>query len=481
MLLCLLAALAAAQTDPAALSAQARQAMEQRRFAEAAAIYEQLNASIPNNPGLQLNLGLARFSEGNYRAAKPAFESAVKLNPSLAPAWLLLGLTERKLGDAARAVAPLEKAIAAQPANPIARLELADAYLSLERHREAAHHFRKFTELAPNDATGWFGLGSAAEHAAQDAYAELDRIAPGSPFRHALYARLRANAFQYRSAYHAYRKALSAKPDLPGLHTAIARIYEAEQKPEWAATERRREPPCRTPAIACDVLAGRHWAATGSPLKTPEATYWRAIAYLQIAAAAYAKLQSLPASAESHWRNALVLRDQARYPDAAAQFRLALEKKPNLPQLKREYARTLWLGRDYEAAAPVLEQLLKEDGESPERCYQLGDTLLNLDRTNEALNLLETARKLDPKTPGLTGALGTALVRAGKPAEAIPLLEQSLASDEDGRLHFQLSRAYQLTNHPEKSAAILEQRERLLADQEKQKTAEAITAPDAHD
>lgn len=459
------AVLCTAQTDPAALSSEAKRAMESRQFARAAELYQQLIAIMPGVAGLRLNLGLARFSEGNFAEAKPAFEAAVKMDPSIAPAWLMLGLAERKLGQPARAAAALEKAVAAQPANTLARLELADSYLALERHRDAVAQFRKLTELSPNDATGWYGLGASAEAAAKDGMAELDRTAPASPFRDALYARLRADAFQYRSAYHAYRKALAAKPDFPGLHLAISRIYEAENKPEWAAIERKREVP--KPAAR---------PATG---RTAEAVYWRALADCDLARDAFARLEKLPESAELHWHRAALLREQGRYPDSAEEFRKAISRKPNLPQLKRELARVLWLGRDYEAALPLLEELARQEPQSPDLAYQLGDCLLNADRVDDALRQLEKAVKLDPRTPAIKGALGTALARAGKNKEGIPLLEAALSADDDGRFHFQLSRAYQTAGDPAKAAQTLERRERKLAEIERQKNADPVTAPAA--
>ena len=39
-----------------------------------------------------------------------------------------------------------------------------------------------------------------------------------------------------------------------------------------------------------------------------------------------------------------------------------------------------------------------------------------------------------------------ALLQTGKAEQAIPLLEKSLAVDQDGSIHFQLFRAYQLTS-----------------------------------
>ena len=47
--------------------------------------------AVPNNPGLLLNLGMALHLAGEESKAITPLESAVKLDPNLAPAWLFLG------------------------------------------------------------------------------------------------------------------------------------------------------------------------------------------------------------------------------------------------------------------------------------------------------------------------------------------------------------------------------------------------------
>jgi len=72
-----------AQDDLSAESAQAKQAMDAGRFTEAAGIYRELVAALPENPGLRLDLGLALHLGGDYRAAAEQFQAALRRDPSI--------------------------------------------------------------------------------------------------------------------------------------------------------------------------------------------------------------------------------------------------------------------------------------------------------------------------------------------------------------------------------------------------------------
>lgn len=127
------AMLAAAQL----LSAEGAQAMRAGRFAEAERIYRQLVKQSPEEAGWQGNLGLALHSQGKYRQAVEALESSLKLRPAPGLA-AVLGIDYLKLGDACRAITPLEESN---------RLEaLADAYAGCKRYRQAAQLYEKLAK-----------------------------------------------------------------------------------------------------------------------------------------------------------------------------------------------------------------------------------------------------------------------------------------------------------------------------------------------
>src|SRR5215831_10794568 len=75
----------------AAKSQAAKQFMSEGRFAEAVPLYRELCRTMPANPGLRLNLGLALHMSGNEPEAIPELETVLKSDPSNFPALLSLG------------------------------------------------------------------------------------------------------------------------------------------------------------------------------------------------------------------------------------------------------------------------------------------------------------------------------------------------------------------------------------------------------
>jgi len=138
-----------AAEDLPAISQRAKSLMAEGRFKEAIPLYKQLVAALPGNPGLLLNLGMAEHMAGDERAAIPIFESVLKTQPKLLPALLSLGAARLALREPALAVAPLQKAVDADPANPDARGMLADALNGAGQFDAAAAQYRKLTDLAP--------------------------------------------------------------------------------------------------------------------------------------------------------------------------------------------------------------------------------------------------------------------------------------------------------------------------------------------
>ena len=69
----------------------------------------------PRDPELQYWLGRARQQQGDHRGAKTAFEAAIRLDESYAPALAALARTERALGDTGAALTTTEKCIKRSP------------------------------------------------------------------------------------------------------------------------------------------------------------------------------------------------------------------------------------------------------------------------------------------------------------------------------------------------------------------------------
>jgi len=463
--------------DLADKSQRAKEMMASGRFEQAIPIYKELVAAMPGNPGLLLNLGLAEHMAGHERESVPMFEAVLKTQPALLPALLSLGAARLALKEPALAVGPLQKAVAGEPGNPEARGMLADALNGAGQFDQAAEQYRKLTELAPNDPRAWYGLGMTYQAMATNAFERLRKASPQSPFLEALIADTRVQRHQYKSAFFFYKEALKELPGIHGVHSALAEVYRKTGHPDWAAAEDSQEQAlsaadCAAHAGECSFFAGHDLQAVALPRRPsvpPEALYWRAKAANELSLQSLVRLGQLPASVELHEVRAEIARDQNQHPEAAKEWRAALELAPGNARLQHELAVAYFLGADYKAALAETEKALRTDPRSAEMNFTAGDSWLRLEEPEKAVPYLRSALAADPGMRAADASLGLSLSRLGKFAEAVPHLEKASQLDEDGSLHYQLSRAYQASGNQVKAQAAMAQYRELQKRTQEQK------------
>lgn len=404
LLLFAAAGLAGQAVDPAALSQQARQALAQGRYEAAAGLYRQLAAQLPQVAGLRMNLGLALFQGGSYREAAAELQTALKMDASLSPAYLLLGLCHAKLGEPASAIVPLERAVKADPNNGIAVLELGDAYYALGRYAPAVEQFRRLTALRPSDPLAWRGLGLSLTEQSQVLFGQL---APQSPEALTLLARARLASDEPKAAYALLRQALQKNPLFGPAHALLAELFQKTGHPDWAAAAQVKATP-------------------------PSGPYAAIVAASEEALAALHRLAALGPSAALYETEAEAARARGAYPEAVAAWRKALALQPGQANLERGLARALFTVKEYEEALPLLTKHALE--------HELGEALLETGKPAAAIPHLLRATSLHAQA-----ALGRAYLAADQPAKAIAPLRAALSVDADGSLHFQLARALQRT------------------------------------
>jgi len=481
----LLAASLGAQSDPAQLAEQGKQAMAAGRFDEAAKVWGALSAQIPNNPGLLLNQGMALAMAGRDAEALGPLKQATTLADDIFPAFLFLGGSYLKLQRPAEAIAPLERALELQPDYVQARGMLAEALTDLGRARQALPHQRKLVEADSQNPAAWAGLIQSYDALAAREFEALEKSAPESPWMLRLVADTRLSQQQYPSAFFLYREALNRAPEMRGLHAAVAEIYRRTDRVEWAAGEVEKEaalgaPDCGSPNPECNFLTGKLDAVANAGGDTPEARYWRARAYGALAVGAFGKLEALPASAAKHDITGRLLAEQKRHADAAAEWKKALALAPGDPGFEAAYAMQLFLSGDVVEARPLLEKQLAAAPQDPQWNFFLGDIHLREQEPEKAAPLLEKAVAADPQLMPAHHALGRALMAMDQPKEAIPHLQAALESDQDGSLHYQLAQAFIRTGRRDEARAPLTKSQQLRqAAEARQADAQSmeITAP----
>ena len=463
-------------------SVQGKAALEAQRYDEAIAIYTDLVKALPRNAGLRLNLGLAYAMAGRPKEALTHLERAVGLQPTLMPAWMFIGSAYLDLGEPAKAVVPLQKVVAADPKNYEARRMLGEALLSAGKHSEAVRVMQRLSTDRPKDPVAWYGLGRAYEAEARQAFGQLQRNAPDSPYTQLLVADVFLTQERYPRAFVLYRDALKALPGFGPAHEAVAEIYAKTGSEAWAVRERAKAPSCKPPTgLACLFGEGRFGdvAAAAKKLRGPEGLYWQARALNELAARAFSTLESLPPSMQLHLLRAEILSGQARYADALAALREAEKLEPENVIVQREVALGLYLAREDAAAKPALERAILSGPGDVDLLHAYGDLLLRLQQPEQAIRPLTRALEIRDDRPDVHAALGRALIQLGRPAAAIRHLEAALPADEDGSLHFQLARAYQDAGQHERAKPLLEKSQQLREASERGEAgpAPAITPP----
>jgi tetratricopeptide (TPR) repeat protein len=134
--------------------------LEQFRFAEAAAEFEEVVRLAPDSGPGYLNLGIAYFNERDFERSRAALERALVLIPESPYVHYNLGLIDKLQGETESAVAAFEKVRALDPRDAMTHYYLGTLYANLGRLDEAEASLRRALELQPGNESAHFSLGN---------------------------------------------------------------------------------------------------------------------------------------------------------------------------------------------------------------------------------------------------------------------------------------------------------------------------------
>ena len=216
-------ALAVAQ-DPSRIAQQASEEMQVRNYSQAELLYAQLAHLAPKIPEVYSNLGLARYDQKKYKAAREAFVSALQLNPNLFVPNFFLAKIDSENGRYAEALPVAEKGVKAQPENRDARRLLASVLVGLERDDQAISEYQKLLEKDPRDVDSLYDLALVYLDLGKSAYEQLPKY-KGTGFVELVAAQhdVQREGFQ-AAASEEYRRAITASPTVPGIRVAFGNL-----------------------------------------------------------------------------------------------------------------------------------------------------------------------------------------------------------------------------------------------------------------
>ena len=403
----------------------------------AANYYEAAIAKRAGLSGLHSALGSARLRLGQLDEAAASFEDELRTDPRSEQA--LLGLAEIGLarGDAASA---LERVAAVWDSFP-RWLGSQPAFVSGAVPPDSAAKLLQSLgqpEAGPAAFLAWAlsaNLGDEAVAAA--ARARFERAVQSAPARSG--GASEAVSLCADHLYSACAQALVSRRSMTRAELLLlGRAYLALAQHERA------------------LIAFTH-AMRGTGEAPPEAVYWTVRTLRSLADLCFEQVETLaPQSWRVHQLRAEAHRQRQADDEAIAEYRRAIELKPDAAELHRSLGLLYLLNNAYDEAERALEKALDLDGANPRSLYVTGRLFVARQQHAESIPYLETALQLDPNLVEARPSLGRAYLRVGRVEEAAAQLEQALILDYYGDIHYSLFQAYRRLGNMERAKLALD-------------------------
>jgi Tfp pilus assembly protein PilF len=126
---------------------------------QAAASFQQVIATKPDNADAYYNLGTLRLGQNNPAQARPYLEQALRLKPDYPEAWNNLGMIAAQSGNPDEAVRDFQKALAQRPKYVTVLLNLGNLYRRERDFENAQKCFDQAIQIQPDDAEVNYSLG----------------------------------------------------------------------------------------------------------------------------------------------------------------------------------------------------------------------------------------------------------------------------------------------------------------------------------
>ena len=215
----------------------AESAFGERRYGEAAALFEVYVTSKPANPWGHYMLGLSAWKSGDRERAVSAFETSLTLDPSHVKSMLNLGRVLLEIGRPDDALKQIESARAIDSGSADVHRLLGRTYGELRRVEEAIESYEDAIVIDPTDAWSMNNMGFLLinEGRYEEALLPLARAVElrgdVAVFRNNLGVALERTG-RFTLAVEQFRKALEADSTYAKASVSLARVEQLKEKPE---------------------------------------------------------------------------------------------------------------------------------------------------------------------------------------------------------------------------------------------------------
>ena len=209
----------------AALEQQVQKHLQEQKPQLAIPVLREIVSLDPANLNGHANLGVLLYFQGDYAEAIPQMRAALQLKHDLWRVEALLGIAEKRTGNAKDAQDDLERAFSSLDDPKIridAGLELAELYVAASQFDKALTLAGKLQELAPQNPKVPLVTYEISRQMMYHSLLSMMMIAPDSAEMHMLMAGELGRQGEHANAIAQYREAIRLNPKLPGAHFELA-------------------------------------------------------------------------------------------------------------------------------------------------------------------------------------------------------------------------------------------------------------------
>jgi len=372
------------------------------RLTEVALGYQHMLDQNPRHPEALVGIALvalaSRQPEGAIRMAKAAVAAA----PDMVTAWVTLGQALKAGDRIEEAEQTYREAIRRDGMNALARMGLGELLIGAGRPEEAVKEYELALRRQPALAPAYLGLGNALammgrNQEALERYCQALRLRPRLPEGEFSAGFALARMGKLKEAETRYRRALALRPDFAACWMNLGSLLREQGREVFAEAALKRAVELRP-----DLVAG-----------------WLNLALLE-------RERQRPHKAEAYLRKAFGLnpdqvetqiswcRLRASEGDMAGAWewlRWALARRPSCPEAVNMHGILLHKERRFAEAVEVFKQ-----AEALGHCAAAsnrGNSLLDLDRMDEALQAHAAAVEREPTSQGAIYNLSLTSLRMG--------------------------------------------------------------------
>jgi len=329
---------------------QGMKALDEKRYQDAVQNLSSAIAAEPKDYSLYFNLALAYSLMGKDADAIPQYEKALGLKPDLYQANLNIAISLLRGKRGVEAVPYLTNAISEKPKEYRPNYYLGAALLASGDFAKAEAAYKTALEIDPKSPDAELGLAHALEkqNRLSDAAPHFQKAADANP-------NYRDDLLELASLYEAQQPAEAIAiyqqfPDNPGAQERLGALLLESGKAADAIAH------FETAVAKSPTVANRAALATGY-LKNNEPD--KALPVVEKILAA------TPNDFDIWMLHARIIRDQRKFPEAAAEFQKATHMRPDSPQAWSELANVEVMAEDFPAALNALDRVAALNAEKP--------------------------------------------------------------------------------------------------------------------